>query len=260
MRWLCCLIALITVPRIAAAQDTAQPLQDLFFTEVVYPQDKGEAQFTFATLMDRSEPGTAVLVPFSVEYGLTGRWQIQGGWDGYERLQEGVATRLRTARFSIGTKYSLMHVAGSRMHAAFGVDVEFPHASSFAPDEGEDAIDIEPFLALAADVGKHVTLFGSATASWAPHDVAALVTDAIRPPDPGTLSVGALVAVRRVTLATEYTNRSDELPWRLDGAALLTPSLVVHPAHKFEIAVGAPIGIDAGDHQPGIVAHVIREF
>ena len=260
MRRLCCVIALISLPCVAAAEDAAQPLQDLFFTEVVYPQDKGETQFTFGTLMDRSEPGTAVLVPFSIEYGLTSRWQVEAGWDGYERLQTGVETRLRTARFSIGTKYSLMNIAGSRMHAAVGVDVEFPHASSFADTEGEDSLDIEPFLAMAVDVGRHVTLFGSATASWKPRDVAAVVTDAIRPEDTGTLSVGGLVAFRRVTMATEYTSRSDELPWRLDGAALLTPSLVIRPAHQWEIAVGTPIGINAGEHQPGIVAHLIREF
>ena len=260
MRRLCYVIAFMWVPCIAAAQEAAQPLQDLFFTEVVYPQDKGETQLTAGALMDRSEPGTAVLVPFSVEYGLTNRWQIQGGWDGYGRLQEGVAPGLRTARFSIGTKYSVMHIAGSPIHAAFGVDVEFPRASSFAENEGEDSVDMEPFVAMAADVGRHITLFGSATASWAPHDVAALITDAIRPEDTGTLSIGALVAVRHATLATEYTSRSDELPWRLDGAALLTPSLVVHPAHKLEIAVGTPIGIGAGDHQPSFVAHVIREF
>ena len=260
MRQLCCLIAVMSLPRIAAAQDCPQPLQDLFFTEVVYSQDKGETQLTFGTLMDRSEPGTAMLVPFSVEYGLTNRWQIQGGWAGYARLQTGVAKRLRTARFSIGTKYSLMNMFGSRVHASFGVDVEFPRPSSFADNEGEDSTDIEPFVAMAADVGRHVTLFGSATASWEPHDVAAVVMDVIRPQDSGTLSIGGLVAFRRVTLATEYTSRSDELPWRLDGAALLTPSLVVRPAHQWEIALGTPIGIGVGVHQPGIVAHLIREF
>jgi hypothetical protein len=249
----------MSLPCAAAAQD-AQPLQDLFFTEVVYPQDKGETQITVGTLMDRSQPGTAVLVPFSFEYGLTGRWQIQAGWDSYGRLQTGVAPRLRTARFSLGTKYSLMNMLGSHVHAAFGVDVEVPRPSSFADGEGEDALDIEPFVALAADVGRHVTLFGSATASWEPHDVAALVTDAIRPSDPGTLSVGGLVAFRRVTLAAEYTNRSDTLPWRLDGAALLTPSLVVRPAHHWEIAGGTTMGLGAGEHQPGVVAHLIREF
>jgi hypothetical protein len=44
-----CLVLLVLLPAIASAQDQSgrtQPLQELFFTEVVYPQSKHELQLT----------------------------------------------------------------------------------------------------------------------------------------------------------------------------------------------------------------------
>ena len=260
MRWVLCFTALMCLLRPVAAQERTQPLQELFFTEVIYPQEKGETQLTFGALIDRSEQVPAAIVPFSIEYGITNRWQIEAAWDGYSRSRSAPVKQLRTARFSVGTKYSLMNIAGSPVHAAVGIDVEFPHPNAFADDEGEDSVDLEPFIAMAVDVGRRLTVFGSATLSWEPHDVAALVEHATPPEDPGTLSAGALVAMARVTVAVEYTNRSDELPWRLDGAPLLTPSIVLHPPHKWEVGVGTPIGLRHGERQPGVVAHIVKEF
>ena len=259
MRWVLWVIALFSA-RPLAAQERTHPVQELFFTEVVYPQEKGETQVTFGALVDRSERVPAALVPFSIEFGITDRWQIEAGWDGYSRSRRAPVQQLRTARFSVGTKYSFMNIAGSPLHAAIGIDAEFPHPNAFADDEGEDSVDLEPFIAIAADASRRLTVFGSATLSWEPADVAALIGHAVRPEDPGTISAGALVAMGRATVAFEYTNRSDELPWRLDGAPLLTPSIVLHPPHKWEVGVGTPIGLGHGEHQPGVAAHIVKEF
>lgn len=249
-------LVVVLVPCRLFAQDSRpQPIQELFLTEVVYPQAKGEIQITLGTLLDRSRDDRSALMPLSIEYGLTDRWQIEGSWDGYTQFHQNPFRQLRSARASVGTKYSFMNVAGSRAHASIGVDVEFPDAGAFE-DQGETEIEYEPVIAAAVDLSRRLTLFGSAGASFAAHEAARL-DDA---EDSGTLSAGALIAFRHVTAALEYTSRSDNLPWRLGGSPLVTPSIVVHPGGEWELGFGMPIGVRAGARRPGLGIHVIKEL
>jgi hypothetical protein len=261
MRRTLCVVALILLPRITRGQEpTPPPLQELFFTEVVYPQEQGETQLTLGSLVDRSRSDLSALMPFTIEYGLTDRWQIEAGWDGYTHFHSAPFRRLRTARLSLGTKYSLMNIAHSRVHAAFGAEVEFPHAGAFAESEGEQGVEVEPFVALAANLVRRVTVIGSAGASFEPREVAEIVEGAERPDDRGTMSAGALLAYRRATVAAEWTNRSDELPWRLDGAPLVTPSIVIHLRGHWEMAAGMPVALRRAQHRPGVAMHIVKEF
>jgi hypothetical protein len=246
-------------PAAARAQEPGrQPLQELFLTETVYPQERGELQVTLGALVDRTRDDKAALVPFSLEYGITDRWQLEGGWDGHTQFHSAPFKHLHTARFSVGTKYSLMNIHDSHVHAAIGIDTEFPKPGAFAEGEGEEGIELEPFVAAAADLSRHLTLFGSFAASVeASH--AESDGEAQRVDDRGTISGGALVPMGHATVALEYTTRSDQLPWRLDGAALLTPSITVHGA-RWEFAFATPIGIRASANRPGLGFHLIREF
>ena len=254
-------VGLLVLPRTAAGQDErSQPLQELFLTEVVYPQEKGEIQLMLGSLLDRSPSDLPALLPLAIEYGLTNRWQIEAGWDGYTQFHRSPVTHLRTARFSVGTKYSVMNIAHSPVHAAFGVDVEFPSADVLPDGEGEHDMEIEPFAAFAADLRGRVTVFGSAGASLAPQEVADLARRGDRPDDRGTVSFGALIAFHRATLAAEYTTRSDGLPWRLNGAPLVTPSIIIHPGHEWELAVGMPIGVRETHRRPGVAVQIVKEF
>ncbi len=249
------LAVMLLIPGSAIAQEREQPVQELFFTETVYPQERGEIQLTLGTRLDRSRSDRAALTPVSIEYGLTDRWQIEAAWDGYTQFHQNPLRHLRSARASLGTKYSFMNLAHSRAHASVGVDVEFPDAGAF-DDQGETEVEYEPVIAAAVDVSRHVTLFGSAGASYSVNDAADL-GDA---QDTGTLSAGALVAFHVVTIAMEYTNRSDDLPWRLNGSPLVTPSVIFHPGGKWELGFGIPIGLREGSRMPGLAWNVIKEF
>lgn len=131
------LAALILLPNVAVGQEPPeQPLQELFLTETVYPQEKRELQLTLSSLVDRSRSDLAAVMPFTIEYGLSNRWQIEASWDGYTQFHKSPFKHMRTARFSIGTKYSFMNIAHSRVHAAVGLDAEFPR-----PDEDDSDMD-----------------------------------------------------------------------------------------------------------------------
>jgi hypothetical protein len=254
--------ALVVFPQVVAAQEpqpARQPVQELFFTEVVYPQERHEVQLTLGSFVDRSSEDKSALTPFSVEYGVTNRWQIEAGWDGYSRFHTNPWISPRTERLSVGTKYSFMNMRRSPVHAAIGLDVEFTRARVFPEGEGEHGTQFEPFLALAADMPHGVTAFGSVGLSLQRDQIVALAHG--QPlDDQGTVSGGLLIKIRRCTLAAEYTSRSDEAPWRLDGSPLVTPSITLHPGGEWEIAAGMPIGIEHGTHRPGLALHLVKEF
>lgn len=257
------ILALTFLSGPASAQEApkpAQPLQELFFTEVVYPQSRHEVQLTFGSFVDRSRPDKSALAPVSVEFGVTNRLQVEAAWYGYSHYHRDPLAHLTTARWSVGAKYSLMNIRQSPVHAAFGMEVEFPRADAYSAGEGESATEFEPYLALAADVGRAVTLFGSAGLSIEASSVRPLLTGQEAPDDKGTISGGALLKLRRVTLAGEYTSRSDQAPWRLDGSPLVTPSLVLHPGGEWELGFGVPIGIRSGTHKAGFAMHLVKEF
>jgi hypothetical protein len=255
------LVTWLLLPRVAMAQEPRQPLQELFFTEVVYPQEKGEIQLTLSVLLDRSGPERSGLIPLSIEYGVTDRWQIGAGWDGYTQFDNTPFKHLRTARASVGTKYSVMNIKDSPVHAAVGVDVEFPDNGAFPDDEGETGVEADTFIALAADLGRGVTLFGSGGYSLESRAATELFKNGERPDAPATVSFGALLAFHRATVALEYTNRNDGLPWRLDGSPLVTPSFVFHPGHQWELAAGIPFPLRGEHRHPaGFALNVIKEF
>jgi hypothetical protein len=257
------LVLLVLLPAIASAQDQSertQPLQELFFTEVVYPQSRHELQLTFGSLVDRTREDKSALVPFSIEFGLTDRLQVEAAWHGYSHFHSSPLTHLTTARWTVGAKYSLMNIKHSPLHAAVGIEVEFPRSGAFSEGEGETDTEFEPFLALAADIGHDVTIFGSGGLSIEAGQVKELLTSKERPDDKGTVSFGALVRLRRITLVGEYTSRSDQAPWRLDGSPLVTPSIVVHPGGQWELGFGLPIGVRMGTHKPGLAMHLVKEF
>jgi hypothetical protein len=112
---------------------------------------------------------------------------------------------------------------------------------------------------MAVDVTTHFTLFGSAGLSLQSKEAGNLL-EGEPPDDPGTISMGGLIASRIVTFALEYTTRSDDMPWRLDGAPMLTPSLMIHPGANWELGFGVPIGVREGPHTPGFAMNIIKEF
>lgn len=252
------LVALIALPLRVSAQDARpQPLQELFLTEVVYLQDKGELQITLSSLLDGSSADRSALMTTAIEYGLTDQWQIGASLDGHTLFHHNPIAELRSIRTSIGTKYSFMNIRKSPVHLAFGFDLEFSDSGRFE-ESSEDELEGEPYVSMAVDVSRRISIFGTAGTSFAIKEAAALIDEL--PDDPGRVSGGGLIAFRYATIALEYTNRSDELPWRLDGSPLLTPSIVLHPGRNWELGAAMPVGTRTGARRPGLGLHLIKEF
>ncbi len=58
-----------------------QPIQEVFQTELVYPQERGEVQLTFSPRYGKGGGQSLFQAPVSVEYGITKNWQVEVEWD-----------------------------------------------------------------------------------------------------------------------------------------------------------------------------------
>jgi hypothetical protein len=248
----------------ALAQDRlpAPPLQELFGTEVVYPQDRGELQTTFGYSFERSEAARTVDLPVGIEYGLTDSWQIGIDWLAFSRLSSPGAPGVSgIGGVAIGTKYGVMNVRGAGVHAAFGIDLTF--SREMQADGGtRTGHELEPYLALAADLaGGRAQVFGSAGLSLTSGTDQAVVSGAPRARDEDTRlawNTGALVAFGRLTLATEINVQHDRLHW--SGRDLyVTPSITVRLPRAWHIGIGAPAGLAAVSGTHAVIVHAIHE-
>src|SRR5215469_10045714 len=70
---------------VPALCDPPDRLEELFQSETVYPQEKGEFQLTLMPRFLDHRHGNAFVSPVGFEYGLTDSWQVEGDWDSYVR-------------------------------------------------------------------------------------------------------------------------------------------------------------------------------
>jgi hypothetical protein len=248
----------------ALAQDRrpAPPLQELFGTEVVYPQGRGELQTTFGYWFEQGDAAHAAGLPVSIEYGLTDSWQIGIEWLAFSRVSVPGATGVSgIGGVAAGTKYSVMNVRGSGVHAAAGIDLTF--SREIQPDgRVETGRELEPYLALAADLaGGRLQVFGAAGLSLTSgsENAAARGTTPARDEDTNLAwNTGALVPFGRVTLATEINVRQDPRHWSSRELHVI-PSISVRLPRAWHIGVGAPVGLTGVSGAHALMVHAIHE-
>lgn len=246
----------------ALAQDRlpAPPLQELFGTEVVYPQGRGELQTTFGYWFERGDSAHATGLPVSIEYGLTDSWQIGIEWLAFSRVSVPGATGVSgVGGVAVDTKYSVMNVRGSGVHAAVGIDLAF--SREIQPDGGvETGRELEPYLALAADLaGGRIQVFGGAGLSLTGGSENAGGTTPARDEDTKLAwNTGALVPFGRVTLATEINVRYDWRHWSRRELHVI-PSISVRLPRAWHIGIGAPVGLTGVSGTHALMVHVIHE-
>jgi hypothetical protein len=233
-----------------------QPLQELILTEVVFPQEKGELQLTLLSRTDKAQNGSALVFPLEVEFGLTDAWQVGLEWGTYSRVRNGDAVSSGRGGLAVGTKYSFMHINGSDVHAAVGLEMEFPGGLG-ADGLREDKREVEPFVALAADLHDGVQAFFHVGRSFTPRASGDEAGD--ESPLNVQWNAGALVNLRRVTLAGELNTRTNGSPWGRGGELYATPSITFLLPSAWEMGLGVPIGLNGRSDRFGLAVHVIYE-
>lgn len=169
MRWIFVVIVLVCLQfhadlvwaQTEAEEEHEQPLQEVFQTELVYPQEKNEIQLTLRPQFSNGRDENLFALPFTIEYGITNSWQVELEYNTFVDRDPALGKRTRgIGDLEIGTKYSFMNIANSNFHSALGFSVSFPTAD-IDKQLTEGAIEYEPFIIFAKDFPSlsHMQLF-----------------------------------------------------------------------------------------------------
>lgn len=226
------------------AEGGHRPVEDLFRSDVVFPQEQGEVQLEIIPSMTHSAAASTSSLGGAWEYGLTNSWQIEGAWEGAtHRHLNGGSTIRSWGNVSIGTKRSFMCLGGSPYDVSIGLDLESGWGSNAKPavivgrDFGDDAAQL--FVGTVADV---------------PLARASSQSDV-------TLTLGAFARLARFQTGTLLGSVEASLTSGAEqpNAFQLAPGLLWHSPDAWELGVGyAAVTTRPVGHE--LLAHVVFEF
>src|SRR5271170_2447509 len=129
-----------------------RPIEELFQTDVVYPEEKGEFQYELAPTFQRASDGDTLTIPLSVEYGLTSNWQAELEWNAFvqHNPDDGRPTTRGIGDLELGTQYSFLNVGGSLFHIAPRFSIELP-LGDVNEDLSEGFVEYNPSVIVARD-------------------------------------------------------------------------------------------------------------
>ena len=219
------------------ATDTGTGLvEEYFFTESAFTQEKGEVQMTSGLTLTRGASGFWSL-PLSVEYGITDRLQVGIAVPLLSRVT-GPDAHVRTADgVEVEVLYGLRRDADS-LAVSIGVATEVE-----AGDDEDDSrsVEFEPFLCLARRLGRV--------------EVQANLGASLGDDHSFVFSVAAAVPVRDWRFMAEVGGDSGRA-----GRLLLVPGLARRLPGGAEISIGFPIAGGHGFHPAGVVVRTTFEF
>jgi hypothetical protein len=253
----------------ADEDEYVQPLQEVFQTELVYPQDKGEVQLTVGPRKFSGGEETGE-IPIAAEYGITDRWQVEVEYVAFSSVRLDPDGRARgPGDLEVGTKYAFMKIRGSDVHAAVGCNFGFP-TGDVSNGLGEGLIEVEPFACIARDFPKlnRMQLFADIGVSLVNRvrarpesdedaEGSAVATD----PHEFFLDVGSFVPVGKFRGTLELNWATNQ--WNNHGAEsaiYATPGVVWDPRPGWEFGVGVPVGVSHDADHNRVIGMIIYEF
>lgn len=239
-----------------AQAERDQPLQELFQTEVVYPQEKGAFQFMSAANFSRGNQKFSS--DLTVEYGLTHAWQIDLQWESFVRKKTEDGLTLRgSGDLRIGTKYSFLNIHGSHFHSAIGFELGLPAASA---NRGisEGKIEYEPYIIVARDFPRlsRLQLFSQLGLTLAHSITRSTATADNHDGKTVELNSGMFVPYghARFTMEINWSKATKE------NSLYLTPGIIWKLPRNLEFGVGMPIGLSRDAESFRTIVKLVYEF
>lgn len=225
------------------------PLNELFRSGMVFPQAKGESQWTLAPAFSSNRSINSLSTPLSFEYGVTDTFQFEIAWEqdrAFDRL--GQTPRGIENALSVGLQYSWIDIAGSRLHFALAGELEtivqrqqLVLANS-QENEDEHRTSFTPSAIFAATVEEFgdLYLFVEAGAEFNGGEQEAFV------------NLGGAIPFNSVALSLEW-NWSDE-------DQFLTPGITYKFGGGWELGLGAGLGLEKDSDTYQLLLNLIYEY
>ena len=241
-----------------------RPIEDLFKTDLVYPQEKGELEVELASIYQNHAGGDTWTIPLSFEYGFTDAWQVEGGWDSLvQRYPKNQAVVRGVGDCDVGTQYAFMNIAGSSFHIAPRFSLQVPVGDVNRGLSG-GFLQYDPAVILARDFPElHRTQFFTEIGANFLQRVNRPKEAADAPPAAHVLNAGSgffvLFPHAAPTLEFDWANNQ----WNHHGTEndmYLTPGCLWRARRNMEVGLGIPFGLNNASDRFEVVAHVVWEF
>lgn len=238
-----------------------QPIQELFQSNLVYPQEEDEIQFTLFPSFNKSNSSKNVRTLFEVEYGITDEFQIIFEWDGllYKNPNNG-PTISGPGNIEIGAQYSWMGLGDGNTHFSFGNLIELP----VGPVENgltEGFLEVNPFVVLARDFPKanQSQIFVELGFKWAEKT---RTVPAGSDPALNSISwnVGAFYPIDSWRATLEINGSNNEWDGGNTNEIFVTPGIINKLSREWEIGIAAPIGTTSTTDDYRVVGYLMWEF
>lgn len=238
----------------AIAQDESDPpIQEVFQSELVYPQEKGVFQLTSTAAFRKRKEVSSVI---SIEYGLTQVWQVGLEWESFSRKtsEDGLVLR-GSGDLRVGTKYSFLNIGGSNFHSAVGFELGLPTGSA-KKGVSSGQIEYEPYVVVAKDFPKlsRLQVFSQIgiTFARAARAVASNDNDDERSFE---WKAGMFVPYRKARFTFEINGSSGT-----DKSLQLTPGIIWKFPHNIEFGVATPLERSPVSGNSGMIVKIVYEF
>jgi hypothetical protein len=241
-----------------------RPIEELFKTHLIYPQEKGELEVELASVYQNHAGGDTWTIPLSLEYGLTDRWQVEAEWDSLiQRYPENHSVVRGVGDLEVGTQYSFMNVADSLFHIAPRFSIQVP-VGDVNKGLSEGFLEYEPAVILARDFPElhHTQFFTEIGASFVQRvNTPAAVEGAAPPADALDWGSGFFVLFPHAAATLEFNWSNNQ--WNHHGTEndlYLTPGCLWRAKRNMEIGLGIPVGLNNGSDRFEVIAHLVWEF
>jgi len=241
-----------------------RPIEELFKTDVVYPQEIGELEMELVSDYQNHAGVSTWILPVSLEYGLTDRWQVEGEWDALvQRFPRNQPAARGVGDLELGTQYSFMNIGGSLYHIAARFSLGVP-LGDVNKDLSEGFLEYEPAVILARDFPElHRTqVFTEIGAGFVQRvNRPAAAGEAEPAAHELNLGSGFFVLFPRAAATMEFNWSNNQ--WNHHGAEndlYLTPGCLWRAARNLEIGLGIPVGLNNGSDRFEVIAHLVWEF
>lgn len=256
-------VLLFMSPDIRAQQTNSssyhQYLQDVFQSELVYPQEKNEFQITLLPQYQTSSDFNSFNIPFNTEFGLTDSWQVALGLNSFRKIVPHSGSSVSgIGDLQIGSKYSFMNIRNSNFHAAVGFELSIPFRSDDNDDDNR-FISYEPYISFAVDFPKLNQIHLFAMTSMEFFGQKNKVDEDMEPTE-FNLNGGFLFPYKFIVLTTEFSCNTNKLSGGDEIELYYTPGLILNLPGTWETGLGVPIGLNQQSDSFGIIAMFTFEF
>jgi hypothetical protein len=247
----------VTVPRTAFAQcaegRTHRPVEDLFASDVVYLQERGEVQLEVKPARTRERGVRTTTLEADIEYGPRDWWQIETEWGVREwtHSADGTSTG-EVGDIAVGTRFGWRCLRGSPYHLSIGIDVSMPAGMLQDIHEATRHVGLAPSVIVAREVARTAHVFSAFEVDTRLNHREADIGDWTYTSDTGMF----VRIVRGFRLTAELSVEGG--PGQERDVHFL-PGLLWHRGDLIEIGVGmlTPVSHDASR---GVLAHVVCEL